>query len=440
MIGLFGVQKKIVSDTNQFVSPSSSKESGKNNSQPDSPELVRILGGFVVFLSILRILRFALLFVAVSPVWAKDIVKFGQKEYKVIGIAVSKSSSARLARFDDKDPEILKKYIYLPAGTILFLLDRFERDPRKYQLAVSEHGMPLYVLPRLNYFPKSRFTNMKGEYVAIPREKIPLKTKKYSAITLTPSEVYSMEFRDPPNIAITIDQAKMSDKYKGDEVIEVEEDKFAYVSLPVAVGRQLPTPTQIYDFNSALEDILKGVADKDLDKLKQFKDYISGRFVTRKECQDEINYGLNLDAGLAAEFDTWLSPIEAKLALSGTFKATRKHSVGTEFTIERFAIGDRIYEIKDEGVASNCVNLEENRRIRIAAGRIIAQLNTQDATDLKLKTDPKGRIIYTCRDEYLKVEKTLRDQELREGPARLLMSRFTIYEDVRNAAKCKPAD
>lgn len=387
------------------------------------------------FVSIFTILNF---FGGTSH--AEDFIKFGETDYKISGIAVTKSSSARLARFDDDNPEILSKHIYLPAGTVLFLLDHFERDPRTYQLAVSEHGMPLYVLNGPNYFPATRFVGMKGEYAAIPRTKFVIDTKIYGAVTLTPSEVYAMTFLDYPNIAITLGKAKMEHLYKKDEIVTVPEDSFAYVTLPIEEAAQPPTPTQIYDFNSALEDILDGVAEQDVNKIQRFKEYASGRFITRKECEDVINYGLGVEADLVAEFDTWLSPVDAKLQLTGNFQVTRTHEAGTEFIVERYTIGDRIYEIKDERVAADCVNLDDNRRIRIAAGSVLAQLNSMDASDLKLRTDPKGRIIYTCRDEYLKIEKTLSDQELRMGPTRLLISRFTIYEDPKNAAQCRPAD
>lgn len=385
----------------------------------------------VTWVSILSLMIFGS-----SVAQAQDIIKFGDTEYQITDIAVTKSSSARLARFEENNPEILRKYIYLPAGTLLYLLDHFERDPRRYQLAVSEYGMPLYLLKGANYFPATRFTGMEGEYAAIPRDKIVVESEVYGNVTLTPSEVYSMEFLDYPRIAITIGRAKMGQLYTQDDVVTVAEDHFAYVTLPIEDGAQPPTPTQIYDFNSALDDILEGISSEDVSKLQRFRNYASGRFVSRKECEDEINYGIGVEAELAAEFDTWLSPVEAKLGLTGNYQATRKYPVGTEFTVERYTIDGRIYELKDESVAENCVSLEENRRIRMAAGRVTAQLNTRDASDLDLRTDPKGRIIYTCRDEYLKIEKTLADQELRVGPARLLISRFTVYEDVTNAARC----
>lgn len=391
-----------------------------------------------MFRSVLLISIFSLFLVEYAIAQSDDVVTFNKTEYRVTGIAVSKSSSARLARFGEQNPEILRKYIYLPAGTILFLLDRYE-EARRFQLAVTQHGMPLYVLPRLNYFPAGRFTGMKGEYAAIPRTNIVVKSKVYDTITLTPSEVYSMKFLDNWLVAITVGKLKMGAAYTEDDVVEVAEDRIAYVPLPIDDGARPPTPTQIYDFNSALDDILEGVTNQDVDKLKKFKNYASSRFVSRKECEEEIDYGYGVDAGLAAEFDSWLSPIEGKLALTGSYKSTRKYARGTEFTVERYDVHGKIYEIKDESVAKDCVNLEENRRIRIAAGRIAAQLNTKDASDLKLGTDPKGRIVYTCRDEYLKIEKSLLDQELDLGPARLLISRFTIYEDIRDAARCVTA-
>lgn len=366
---------------------------------------------------------------------AEQVIEFGDKTYQVTGVVAAKSSSARLARLDE-DLDILKKHIYLPAGTLLFLLDHFEHDPRRYQLAVSENGMPLYVLPNSNYFSANRFSSLQGEFAAVPRANIEIDTDTYGRITLTPSEVYSMEFRDHPLIAITIGREKMRSRYTEDEVVEVSEDRFAYVPLPIDDGAQPPKLTQIYDFKSVLDEILSGLSDEPEDTIQRFKDYASGRFISRKNCEDEINYGFGIDAEAAVEFDTWLSPVEAKLALSGTYKATRTYAVGTEFTIERYVINGRVYEMKDESVAENCVDLEENRRIRIATDRVAGQLNSEDASDLGLRTDPKGRIIYTCRDEYLKIEKTLHDQELRIGPARLLISRFTIYDDVGNAARC----
>ena len=73
----------------------------------------------------------AVVLVRVTPQISKaDKVRFGHETYAVEQLVVVKSSSARLARFEDGNPEMLKKHIYLPTGTPLYLLDRSVRDWR----------------------------------------------------------------------------------------------------------------------------------------------------------------------------------------------------------------------------------------------------------------------------------------------------------------------
>ncbi|NRB36377.1 MAG: hypothetical protein HRU31_16885 [Rhodobacteraceae bacterium] len=263
-----------------------------------------------------------------------------------------------------------------------------------------------------------------------------MQTQLYGEITLTPSEIYTMESAPDQKIDLRIGADKMQEKYIEDIWVTVSEDSFGIVPLPIDAAAPPPDPISLYDLEAAFENLWDSIESRDSDQFDDFRDYFFGRLVINKECQQTITFDLGVDGSLAAQFDTWLSPVTAELALSGAIQSSTTFGAGREFRIERFNIGNRVYEVMDEAVAPDCISLDDQRRIRIASRRIVAQLNSSDAQDLQLKTDAKGRLIYSCRSEYQKIAQTLYDQELNEAPTRLLISQFTTFRDPGNVARC----
>ena len=58
---------------------------------------------------------------------------------------------------------------------------------------------------------------------------------------------------------------------------------------------------------------------------------------------------------------------------------------------------------------------------------------------LGLGVTAKGRLAYSCREEYRRLFVNLvEDQSLTVAAARLLIARLTVFEDAANAARCLP--
>lgn len=382
---------------------------------------------------------------ASAPLAHARNVNIFDRAYESLGVKISKGAIVHIADLRNGSAALMGRTHYLPAGTLLHLTGRSERrNGRDWNLAVTEHGLLVYVLQRLgSHFYNAQPLMVRGDgKIAIAHSKIAVPSEVYGEITIGPSEHYRFTFGDPGMIEVVIDKEKMGRDYKTDDFIEVPEENFSIVTTEKISRMISPRHFIEYDIGSEVGDILRGMADFELDSedRQRIRTFLQKRFIAEKDCLEVAEFKHGFEGDAAVKLDSLLSPINASLGISGsiTFASTLKE--GTEFEIQRFALNSKVVEIKNETIRNACSDLQFSTRVSISdpTGRI-AQIDSQMAADkLKLKVAENGMPIYRCRAEYLELLRVLIETfELTDNAAELAMVQGTRYGgDRKNASSC----
>lgn len=372
--------------------------------------------------------------------FAQGNFSIGEHEYEIEGVRIAKSSSVRLSALPDASPDMLGRSIYLRPGTYILLLRHYRRDSetrRKYQLAVTHNGLLVYVLASQYYHP-DRFRGYADGLVAIPVTNHEVSSEIYGPITFTPSETYRFEFQESPYLEIIVDDNKIKENYTTEDRIRVDEKYFAIVAVEELSDLDRFSVVRRYDVLSELADVIESVSDMDSNAKEKLLSFAKRKFIRTKGCDDKIVLAAGIQGELGLDISNWLSPIDAKLALTGGVDFSTTYDRGVSFTVERYQLAGQVYEIKEEAVAPDCIVLEDKQRIRIAGTHgEKAHLDSQDHVPLDLGVTAKGRLAYSCREEYRRLfDSLVKEQDLSEAAARLLIARFTVFKYASDARRC----
>ena len=386
----------------------------------------------------------AALLVAV-PASAEETVRILDESYPVLGVRISKSSSARLANIRDPDAKMMERSIYLLAGTRLLVAREFKTGEKKRQwaLAITEDGLLVYVrTDGTHYFERDFVERIDAEYFAVAQTQFPVDSQIYGSVWITPSEVFEFLFGEGETIEIVIDKRKMGDAFIGADSVTVDIGHFSIIRRDDLIPDQLSEHFRIYDLQSELRDVLDGVSDLNLsDKDREaIGELVSRKFVTSKSCEETIDFRVGLSAEATLALGSLLSPLDAKLGLTGAYSSNTVFPAGVEFEIQRYQKGTNIVEIRHETIREKCTDLGVLQRVIAAelAG-LRGEINTLSAEKRNFAVTESGYPIYTCRAQYLDLLAMLTkdDGELSREAATLMIAQFARYKGAGDASACE---
>jgi hypothetical protein len=390
------------------------------------------------------------------------------KSLRVVGFGISKSAVARLVNILDRqaldDPPSQRKRFYLPAGTRLALLDMQYTDSggRIWQLAATDDGLLIFVKGKhkyksggaADYYDKSiieeKNVDRPNKLIAVVQNSKRVQTKNYGDVGLSQSEVYAVV--DPEvgeeKISIVLDKSKLGELWKEDETIEIStEDVEVISSEAFAEPISWSVPFTRYDFfaeaQRLFEDAVRQSRRRDETLGPRFSDFMSSRFVENKECDSEIEFSANIDGELGIDVSNILSPLTAKLGLTGRISGAKKYGEGEDFDIVRVKRSASVYEIKTDRTREDCSS--EPKSIRTTVSRnadISGEITSGGILSAGFESGNNGFPVYTCREEFLRLRDILSNRYgLSKSIATFvigLKGEFPAGSDVNNCRQLKP--
>jgi hypothetical protein len=399
------------------------------------------------------------------PVYAQDVVTLFEAQYRLKGYAIAKSTSARIVNVfrDDalRDPKSDVKGVYVPAGTLVAILDYSYKDAsgNTWQLASTEDGILMFIRERNKVgtaggkqyydqsFLKEKLAGTSYSIVAVAQAGFEVKTEKYGNIIVTTSEAYAVVDPDATDGTawILLDKSKMGDKWISNEIVVAPKDRVALIAGDAfEKASDWIQPFTEYDAASEAKGILqKLVKDKNLDSeetQRKISDFISQRFLTTKSCESEISYDLTLAGELGIDLSSVLSPVTAKLALTGKLSGKVSHAKGEDFSIRRVQRKDVVYEIKTERTRENCSSAPKSIRTTVSGNNDVSgEITAGDLAAAGFPPDTNGFPIYRCRKEFRLLRAILANKySLPQSIATFVIGTFGEFEGAADAVDCKP--
>ena len=394
---------------------------------------------------------FLVFFLALAETSFAETYRIGEKEYPVIGIRLSKSGLTRLAHIESRQLNMLRRNFYLQAGRRIVLIEKTVRDlnGRKWGLAFVEEGIPIYVVIDRNdhYFPNSRINQLQYEIFAVTNDEFSV-TAFGKTVLVGPSEIFRAEFGDNLKIDIFIPSERFGVDGKQDTKFTLDDSQvFVHDKSTVFqdASHILNSEFRITDLSEDLKQILATIAEAgDSEEIKNaVLNTFNRKFINQKSCLEVIEIGG--DASVAAGLDSgtiarYLSPIDAKLGLSGRISTTTTFPEGLEFRTLRFrdkVFASGIVEIKREIIRTSCSASEASQKIiAVDTHGTTAELNSSILENIKITKSFDNLPRYRCRDEALRIINTLTDQNLSLRVAYLVLAHFTRYKGDGRMTRC----
>ncbi|MFI0842394.1 hypothetical protein [Mesorhizobium sp. IMUNJ 23232] len=414
----------------------------------------------------MRLLSFAIFMVAMfvlAPLNAQPL-QVQDKDVEIVDYAIAKSTIGRLFNIYSNDalknPQIHEKKIYIPAGTPLALLNNSYEDSagNTWHLAITYDGLLTYVIgenktlakPPAGFFRSAIFDEKtKGrsvKLIAVIQAKKDVKTEKYNQIGLTQSEVYAVaDINSEDNkISLVLDKSKLGDLWRADEVVTTTTDDVAVLSRDVFLkSNEWAFPFLKYDpakeAYNAIEDAFRK-NNRDIDELKdKILGYLNSRFLDSKSCETQISFDFTFDVELGIDLNTILSPITAKLAMTGGVSGKTEYAKGEDFDMDRTTRSGVIYEIKTDRTRENCSSEPKSVRIYISGSDDVdGELTAGEIEAAGFSSGRNGFPLYTCRQEFFALRDILSNKYGLPRPiATFVIANKGEYRQTDNASKCE---
>lgn len=396
-----------------------------------------------------------LVILGLSPIdaRAKNIVIMSDT-YEVIGVRITKSASLRLANLHG-NLSMSGRSTYVPAGSLLLITKKAVKDRtgRVRNLALTDMGILVYVTTRNyghnpQYWKPDNLWLKDKQKIAIAQTNIPVQIEDGPPITITPSERFDFEYGDSDNLEIKLTKERIGQGYNSDASVSIDERYFSVVTADELQVDNFPGYFEPYNIVTELVQMLDGLRQNGFDEntKARVQELLSTRFINQKSCRQEITIPVNLDAEAGVGARALIADIYGKLKLSAAYQRETKYPRGLSFHIQRFkkenGNGSKymVVEIQQETIQSEDCDLEQKQRVvaGVSTGEE-GEINTQDVREYhKLRVTADGLPIYTCRDQYLKLQNDLTVHDnLPLSVSALLLSQFAIFEDAKNPAVCK---
>ena len=356
---------------------------------------------------------------------AAEDLEIGGQKVSVTGFGISKSTSGRLVNVLADDPlaqaQKTIKGVYIPAGTRLAFLDRSYRDTqgRMWNLVSTEDGILAYVRAGMNgrgsqYWTQDqigKFFAAGADQIAVVQAPQTIKTDKYGAISLTASEIYRVDPEAPQDngqVPLVLDRSKLGDAWSANQTIFVPEQVVALISPETFRNAgDLEQPFTEYDpareVLSAVDTALQTKTLPDAAAVRRrVQDFLTSRFITSKSCESEISFSLDTEAEAALGLSGLLSPVEAKLKLTGSIAGATRYTKGEEFDIVRVRQADNpyIYEIKTSSNRPDCASAPKSRITVAGTDGVRGEINEANLEEAGFGDKTQGSPVYTCRAEF----------------------------------------
>jgi hypothetical protein len=415
-------------------------------------------------MAILRVLLTLLLMSAViSPAAADDLV-IGEEKIPIIGYAITKSTSGRLVNVLSNNPladaKQTVKGVYIPAGTRVAILDRSysDRQRRPWNLVVTEDGILAFVRGKgkhgeAHYWTEDQigqFFRDGASAIAIIQTPLDIESKEYGKLKLTVSEIYKVDssvrsgvFDEVP---VVLERAKVGEKWTKDEAISVSEGAVVLVYPDTFTDKaDIARPFRRYDpgkeILGAVEATIEQKSVPDAENVrKAVRAFLASRFLTSKNCESEIALSIDAGVALAVDLSSLLSPVEAKLKISGDLKGATKYEKGEEFVIQRVFQPDRdtIYEIKRNMIRPNCAASPSGSRITVAGtDGAEGEINAANLKDAGFEDAPVSAV-YTCRSEFFALRDILANKYfLPQDISTFVVANFSEFKGAKDPSSCE---
>lgn len=414
----------------------------------------------------MRLFSFAILLAAmVYPAHlSAQSMTVQDRKLEIAGYAISKSTIARLFDIYSSDafnnPQTREKKVYLPAGTPLAILNNSYEDSSGYiwYLAVTSDGLLVYVIGENKNLPKppagffnsaifdEKTKDRQVKLIAIIQAKKDVKTEKYAQIGLTQSEVYAIsDFDKEENkISLILDKSKLGDLWRGDEIVTTTTDDIEVLSREVFLrSNEWAFPFLKYDPEKEAYDAIADVLHAKNRNIDEVKDkvisYLASQFLESKTCKDQITINTNLNAELGIDISSIISPITAKLAMSGSVTGKTEYKEGEDFEIDRATRSGVVYEIKTDRTRQDCSSEPKSVRIFISGSDDVdGELTAGEIEDAGFLPGRNGFPLYTCRQEFFRLRDILSNKYGLPRPiATFVIAQKGEYRQTDNASKCE---
>ena len=394
-----------------------------------------------------------------------DDIAIGSDRVAVNGFGISKSTSGRLVNVlipkPLAKPREIDKGVYIPAGTRIALLDRSfkDKDGEPWNLVSTEDGIVAFIKGQAPqkapyYWTKAQidqFFTGNTSQIAIVQAPQLIHTKTYGDVTLTASEIYRLDpdaSAPEDKVAIILDRSKLGDLWTANETVAVPDEVLAVIGKDAFEDvSDLEQPFILYDpVNDIMESVeatLNGSNIPDSRTVRQqVLAFLSNRFVTSKTCDSVIKFKLETSVDAAVGLSGLLSPVEAKLKLSGNVEGSTEYGKGEEFKIVRVKRpGDEnIYEIKTSSNREACSLAPTSRILVAGTDGVDGEINEGNLAQAGFGENTKGSPVYTCRWEFFRLRDILSNKASLPHPiSTFVVANLAEFSGASDPSTCSPA-
>jgi len=397
---------------------------------------------------------------------AQPLVIQGE-QLEIVSYAISKSTSARLVDIYSTrpldNPQNFGKRVYIPAGMPLAIFGKSynDRSGNTWHLATTYDGILVYIIGNNKYQSKSlagfygseifdeKTKDRPVKLIAVAQSKKEVQSKLYPSVTLTQSEVYAVDSTDPNEntVSIILDKSKMGADWKGDDIATVSAGDVEVLSRDAFLdSAEWSTPFLRYDVvaeakNAVMEAFRAKTSGRTVDTNEvetKVSDFLSRRFIENKNCESDITVDLKLSGELGVDISSIISPITAKLSLTGGLSGEIVYKKGEEFEVDRVSRSGLVYEIKTDRTRGDCASQPQAVRIFISGSdNSVGELTAGEIEDAGFVSGRSGFPLYTCRQEFLALRDILSNKYKLPTPiATFVIAHKGEYRPTDNASKC----
>jgi hypothetical protein len=368
----------------------------------------------------------------------------------VFGKRISKSGTARLANLTHQGWR-MGRSIYLPAGKIILVSKTCERKrDRQWCLSITEDGLPLYART-----DGMHFFNVQGRtgLIAVALTNVDATTADGRSLSITPSEVYTVEKQDDATLQLVVDPSSQKG-FESRSILTVKDNPldFAVINTDDVRNPAPFEPILRVQSDEVVDILMQAITNKGLTSAQwqQLVEEGKQKFVLdTKSCTRAVKLNINLEGDIHIDAGrVFLGLIKSKLGLTGAFVSESEYPKGLEFESYRFTQQDpdhnaiRFYELwlEKQYVDNDCIDVRLTRvRAQDDAGYGGNSGSIDSNDEIGIEFPPTQALpVYHCRDEYLTLIEhlTQTDGDLPEETAALLVAYLARFDSGGDPAIC----
>jgi hypothetical protein len=248
--------------------------------------------------------------------------------------------------------------------------------------------------------------------------------------------------RDEERVSLVLDKSKMGDLWRGDEVVKTSIKDVEVLSRGVFLrSNEWAFPFLKYDpaaeAFAAIADAFEGNMEF-AEKREKILAYLTSRFLDSKSCESQISFSADINAEISLDVSGFISPVTAKLGLTGDLSGKTEYAEGEEFEVDRAARSGIIYEIKTDRTRANCASEPSAVRIFVSGSDgLKGELTAGEIEAAGFNSGRSGFPLYTCRQEFVALREILTNKYGLPTPiATFVIAYMGEYRQTDNASKC----